>query len=127
MRVIGIDPGLRRTGWGVVDVAAGGIAHVANGVCLSEGADLAERLCSLHVQLTAVLARHRPEAAAVELLVDRGDGAGYGLLAFDATPDYLDTHALPVPAAKWSYKAIFRVGGARVGQWSDEVSIMVGN
>ncbi|HMQ93656.1 MAG TPA: crossover junction endodeoxyribonuclease RuvC [Amaricoccus sp.] len=76
MRVIGIDPGLRRTGWGVVDVAAGGIAHVANGVCLSEGADLAERLCSLHVQLTAVLARHRPEAAAVEQTFVNKDAAG---------------------------------------------------
>jgi hypothetical protein len=62
----------------------------------------------------------------IELLVDRGDGAGYALLAFDTTPDYLDTHGLPTPAAKWTYKAIFRVGDTRVGQWSDEVSITVG-
>ncbi|MBA3324711.1 MAG: crossover junction endodeoxyribonuclease RuvC [Rhodobacteraceae bacterium] len=66
MRVIGIDPGLRRTGWGVVDVAGGRIVHVANGTCLSDGPDLAARLCSLHGQLTAVLARFSPEAAAVE-------------------------------------------------------------
>ena len=66
MRVIGIDPGLRRTGWGVVDVAGGRILHVANGTCVSEGDDLAARLCSLHLQLTAVLVRLRPEAAAVE-------------------------------------------------------------
>lgn len=70
---------------------------------------------------------HRAHLDMIELLVDRGDGAGYGLLAFDTTPDYLDTHALPTPAAKWTYKGIFRVGDARVGQWSDEVSIMVGN
>lgn len=66
MRVIGIDPGLRRTGWGVVDVLAGRIAHVANGACRSEGDDLAARLCSLHAQLAAVLAALRPQAAAVE-------------------------------------------------------------
>jgi crossover junction endodeoxyribonuclease RuvC len=66
MRVIGIDPGLRRTGWGVVDVTGGRIAHVANGTCLSTGEDLAARLCSLHTQLVAVLARFRPAAAAVE-------------------------------------------------------------
>ena len=66
MRVIGIDPGLRRTGWGVVDVEGSRIAHVANGTCVSEGDDLASRLCSLHVQLTAVLVRLRPETAAVE-------------------------------------------------------------
>jgi crossover junction endodeoxyribonuclease RuvC len=66
MRVIGIDPGLRRTGWGVVDAEAGRVRHVANGVCVSEGETLAARLCSLHVQLTAVIARLAPEAAAVE-------------------------------------------------------------
>ena len=37
MRVIGIDPGLRRTGWGVVDVEGTRLRHVANGVCVSEG------------------------------------------------------------------------------------------
>jgi crossover junction endodeoxyribonuclease RuvC len=66
MRVIGIDPGLRRTGWGVVDVTGTRVAHVANGVCVSEGDGLAARLCSLHAQLTLVLAAHRPDAAAVE-------------------------------------------------------------
>ncbi len=66
MRVIGIDPGLRRTGWGVVDVGGARIAHVANGTCISEGSDLAARLLSLHDQLAAVLRLYRPEAAAVE-------------------------------------------------------------
>ena len=66
MRVIGIDPGLRRTGWGVVDVDGTRVRHVANGVCQSEGDDLATRLLSLFVALTAVVAAQRPEAAAVE-------------------------------------------------------------
>lgn len=76
MRVIGIDPGLRRTGWGIVDVGGGRIAHVANGVCVSDGATLAERLCSLHVQLTAVLVLHRPDTAAVEQTFVNKDAAG---------------------------------------------------
>ena len=75
MRVIGIDPGLRRTGWGVVDAEAGRVRHVANGVCVSEGESLAERLCSLHVQLTAVILRLAPEAAAVEQTFVNKDGA----------------------------------------------------
>jgi crossover junction endodeoxyribonuclease RuvC len=66
MRVIGIDPGLRNTGWGVVDVDGVRVRHVANGVCASEGAELAARLCSLHAALTAVLVAYRPDAAAVE-------------------------------------------------------------
>jgi crossover junction endodeoxyribonuclease RuvC len=66
MRVIGIDPGLRYTGWGVVDVDGVRVRHVANGVCCSEGTELAARLCSLHVALTAVIVAHRPDTAAVE-------------------------------------------------------------
>lgn len=76
MRVIGIDPGLRRTGWGVVDADGGRVRHVANGTCTSEGTSLAARLCSLHTQLAAVMALHLPQAAAVEQTFVNKDGAG---------------------------------------------------
>ena len=70
MRVLGIDPGLRNLGWGVIEVTGARISHVANGICHSvagpgEG-DLALRLVSLHAQLTAVLRAYAPDAAAVE-------------------------------------------------------------
>ena len=51
MRVIGIDPGLRNMGWGVIDVKQSRITHVANGICRSQGKDLAERLYSLFTEL----------------------------------------------------------------------------
>lgn len=76
MRVMGIDPGLRRMGWGVIDVAGSKISHVANGTCTSEGKDLAARLFSLHSQLTAVLQAHRPDTAAVEQTFVNRDGVG---------------------------------------------------
>jgi crossover junction endodeoxyribonuclease RuvC len=76
MRIIGIDPGLRCLGWGVVDVDGSRLRHVANGICRSEGDALSERLLSLHVQLTAVVARHAPEAAAIEMTFVNRDGAG---------------------------------------------------
>ena len=76
MRVLGIDPGLRALGWGVIETGGGRIAHVANGICRSEGADLAMRLLSLHVQLTQVIADHAPTAAAVEQTFVNKDGAG---------------------------------------------------
>jgi crossover junction endodeoxyribonuclease RuvC len=66
MRVLGIDPGLRNLGWGLIDVAGARLSHVANGICQSEGADLAARLFSLHRQLTEVVQRFAPQAAAVE-------------------------------------------------------------
>lgn len=68
MRVIGIDPGLRNLGWGVIDVTGSRLEHVANGICHSGGEDdLPSRLLSLHGQLSAVVARFAPDAAAVEL------------------------------------------------------------
>jgi crossover junction endodeoxyribonuclease RuvC len=76
MRVLGIDPGLRVLGWGLVDVAGSRLTHVANGVCRSEGEDLAVRLLSLHIQLTEVVARFAPNAAAVEQTFVNKDAAG---------------------------------------------------
>lgn len=70
MRVLGIDPGLRNLGWGVIDVAGARLTHVANGICHSapgeEEGDLALRLLSLHSQLTEVVRQWQPDTAAVE-------------------------------------------------------------
>ena len=67
MRIIGLDPGLRTTGWGVIAVAGNHLRHVANGaVKTSAAASLAERLCEIHDGLSAVCAEHAPEEAAVE-------------------------------------------------------------
>ena len=76
MRIIGIDPGLRNLGWGVIEVTGNRLSHLGNGVCRSEGADLAQRLLSLHVQLSEVVAAFRPAAAAVEQTFVNKDGAG---------------------------------------------------
>ncbi len=76
MRVLGIDPGLRNLGWGLIDVNGTRLAHVANGVCHSVGEDLAARLLSLHQQLTAIVLRYAPDMAAVEQTFVNKDGAG---------------------------------------------------
>ena len=76
MRILGIDPGLRRTGWGVIEISGSRLSHVASGTCRSQGEALSERLLSLHVQLTEVLERHAPDAAAVEETFVNGNGAG---------------------------------------------------
>src|SRR5215469_9088094 len=67
MRLIGLDPGLRRTGWGVIDAEGNRLHHVACGVvAVAETDTLAQRLAELFRGLTAVLDRYAPEAAAVE-------------------------------------------------------------
>ena len=66
-RVLGVDPGLRRTGWGVIEAAGNRIRHVANGTLLSEqSSDLAERLLQLQSGLLEIIDRYEPEDAAVE-------------------------------------------------------------
>ena len=76
MRVLGIDPGLRNMGWGLIDVDGSRLTHVANGVCHSMGDDLAQRLLSLHAQMTEVVRLYAPDTAAVELTFVNKDGAG---------------------------------------------------
>ena len=76
MRILGIDPGLRNSGWGVIDSVGSRLSHVANGVCVSQGETLAERLLSLYNQLSDVIARFGPDAAAVEQTFVNKDGAG---------------------------------------------------
>jgi len=76
MRVLGIDPGLRNMGWGVIAVSGARISHVANGILRSSGDDLAARLLSLHQQLSDIVDTYAPEAAAVEQTFVNKDGAG---------------------------------------------------
>jgi crossover junction endodeoxyribonuclease RuvC len=67
MRVLGLDPGLRHTGWGVIDVSGNRLTHVADGVVNAPvNLPLSERLVSLFRQITEVLERFRPDEAAVE-------------------------------------------------------------
>ena len=75
MRVIGIDPGLRNMGWGLVELKQSRISHVANGICRSKGTDLAERLHSLFIQLEEVVKNFKPDTAAVETTFVNKDGA----------------------------------------------------
>ncbi|MBB3946047.1 crossover junction endodeoxyribonuclease RuvC [Rhizobium skierniewicense] len=67
IRIIGIDPGLRRMGWGVIETLGNSLRFVASGTVTSDGdMDLASRLCQLHDGLSAIVHSHQPHEAAVE-------------------------------------------------------------
>lgn len=67
IRIIGIDPGLRRTGWGVVEQSGNALRFIASGTVASNAkADLAARLCQLHDGLAQIIEKHLPGEAAVE-------------------------------------------------------------
>ena len=75
MRIIGLDPGLRNMGWGIIEKRGHKMAHIANGVCRSSGDSLADRLSSLFTQLTEILTEYEPNEAAVEQVFVNRDGA----------------------------------------------------
>ena len=67
MRLIGLDPGLRNTGWGVIAVQGNRLTYVADGVVRSNAKrPLAQRLMELRDGLAAVIREHQPDEAAVE-------------------------------------------------------------
>ena len=67
MLIIGIDPSLTCTGWGIVAKSGNRLSHVANGQVKTDAAmPLADRLVTLDRELTDVILRHRPDSGAVE-------------------------------------------------------------
>ena len=66
-RLIGLDPGLRKTGWGIVDFDGIAISYVGCGIISPPvSADMSRRLAFLHQSLLRVLKKSQPESAAIE-------------------------------------------------------------
>ena len=75
VRIIGIDPGLRRTGWGVIEAEGNRLIYVACGsVEPPDDLPLSRRLLAIHEGLAAVLSSHQPTEAAVEQTFVNKDG-----------------------------------------------------
>ncbi len=67
VRILGLDPGLRHTGWGIVQIKGNSLSHIAHGVVdTSSDLDLAQRLTHLHKGLHEVISAYAPDEAAVE-------------------------------------------------------------
>ncbi|HUF87863.1 MAG TPA: crossover junction endodeoxyribonuclease RuvC [Thermohalobaculum sp.] len=106
MRVIGFDPGLLRTGWGVVDVEGSRLGHVANGVCASGAGSLAERLARLHRLIEAVVRAHGPDAAAVEHSFVNKDAGATLKLGQARAVSLLVPAQLGLPVAEYAPNAV---------------------
>jgi crossover junction endodeoxyribonuclease RuvC len=126
MRLLGLDPGLRRTGWGMVEARGNALRFVAAGIVATDPAhDLAMRLDGLYRGLREVVARHRPSAAAVEetvVNVNAGSslklGHARGVVLLAAAHAGL---AVTEYAAKTVKRAVVGTGGAHKRQ----VALMV--
>jgi crossover junction endodeoxyribonuclease RuvC len=119
--ILGLDPGLGTTGWGVIAAEGNRLRHLANGQIRTDPkAELPARLVELHARLAAVLAEHRPDAAAVEEVfvnenpqstLKLGQARGVVLLAAAQA-------RMPVGeyAARLVKKAVVGTGGAEKAQ-----------
>ena len=129
MRVIGFDPGLRRTGWGIIDSVNGRLRHVANGTCTTEGRDLAMRLAALHTQIELVIAEHKPEQAAVEHTFVNKDAAGTLKLGQARAISLLVPAQNGLPVAEYApnavKKAVVGVGHADKSQIQHMVAMLL--
>ena len=79
-RILGIDPGSRVTGYGVIDAARSRNAYVASGCVRTSGPSMADRLLQIHEGLETVLSRYRPDTLAIEqVFVHRNAGSALKL------------------------------------------------
>ncbi len=118
-RILGLDPGSLRTGFGVIDCDSGSMRIVAQGCIATSGGPLADRLRTIHSRVAELIAQHRPQQIAIErvFLAKNADSAlklgqarGAALAAVPAT---LDVHEYAPRAIKL---AVVGVGGAEKAQ-----------
>lgn len=88
--------------------------------------DISARLNGSHIEVTWGWQGNRSYLDMIEIQVDRADGNGSILLAYDTTPGYTDTAPLPATPAMWTYRAIYCLADNRVGQWSNPTTLTVG-
>ncbi len=130
MRVLGLDPGLQHTGWGVVEANGNHLVHVANGVVSSDKrCSLADRLVQLYEGVLGIINVWELDAAAVEeTFVNKnpastlklGQARGVVLLA-------PASRGLPVDeyAARLVKKSVVGTGGASKAQVTSMVGILL--
>ena len=121
MKILGLDPGLGTTGWGLIQAEGNRLAHIANGQLTTKTtADLPKRLASLADQLEALIDEHSPDAAAVEeVFVNKNPqstlklGQARGVVIMIAARSGIDVGEY---AARLVKKAVVGVGNAEKAQ-----------
>lgn len=118
-RILGLDPGSLRTGYGVIDCSGGNLTIVAQGCIATSGGPLADRLRLIHARVAELIVQHRPQEVAVErvFLSKNADsalklGQARGA-ALAAVPAMLGVHEYAPRAVKL---AVVGLGGAEKSQ-----------
>jgi crossover junction endodeoxyribonuclease RuvC len=126
VRLLGIDPGLRYTGWGVIEIDGNRLRHIADGVISTETATpIAERLKILHDALADLLAQYRPSEAAVEETYVNRNGSATLKLGYARGIALLAPALMGVTVAEYAAKTVKMAVVGTGGAEKEQVAMMV--
>jgi crossover junction endodeoxyribonuclease RuvC len=127
IRILGIDPGLRRTGWGVVAVEGNRLSYLACGsLSTDDRATLAERLVAIHDGLRRVVEEHAPDEAAVEATFVSKDAAATLKLGQARGVAMLVPACAGIPVAEYAPNVVKKtIVGAGHGE-KGQIRMMIG-
>jgi crossover junction endodeoxyribonuclease RuvC len=107
IRILGLDPGLRRTGWGVVSFEGSRLSHIAHGVVApSEALPLAGRLLVLFEAIERIIALHAPDEAAVEEIFMIANGSSTLKLGHARAAALIAPARAGLPVAEYAAKLV---------------------
>ncbi len=126
VRLLGLDPGLRFTGWGILEADGNRLRHLADGVIATDSAmSVPDRLCALHQALSALIESFKPDEAAVEETYVNRNGTATLKLGYARGVALLVPALAGLPVAEYGAKhvklSVVGTGGAD----KEQVAMMV--
>ncbi|MGH7155355.1 MAG: crossover junction endodeoxyribonuclease RuvC [Acetobacteraceae bacterium] len=107
LRLLGLDPGLRFTGWGLIEADGNRLRHLADGVIATDHTtSVPDRLRALHDALTALIATHRPDEAAIEETYVNRNGTATLKLGYARGVALLAPAMAGIPIAEYGAKSV---------------------
>lgn len=126
VRLLGIDPGLRFTGWGVIEVVGNRLRHVADGVIATDSAtSVPDRLKVLHDALAGLLTELRPDEAAIEETYVNRNGTATLKLGYARGVALLAPALVGVPVTEYAAKSVKLAVVGTGGAAKEQVQMMV--
>ncbi len=126
VRLLGIDPGLRFTGWGIIESDGNRLRHIADGVIATDNTDpVATRLKTLHDALADLMSLHRPDEAAVEETYVNRNGSATLKLGYARGIALLAPALAGIPVAEYAAKTVKMAVVGTGGADKHQVEVMV--
>ena len=126
IRILGLDPGLRRTGWGVIVCEGARLSHIAHGVIApKDSLPFPERLLHLFNAITEVLEAHRPDEAAVEETFMNNNAQSALKLGHARAMALLVPARAGLPVGEYAAKVVKKAVVGTGGADKDQVAFMI--